>query len=114
MSRKFNKDLTSVETEHWKACLVDLGEGWNGDYNEDDPEDEPLFRFDYYSRESVNDEWQIPNDSSYCTQTNANIGHQLRKEFLEYLIEQVEDLSWDANIKHLCESLSWTRIEHIN
>jgi len=27
---------------------VELGEGWSGDYNSDDPEDEELLRFDAY------------------------------------------------------------------
>ncbi len=66
----------------WKAVLTELGEGWNGEYNPDDPEDEELVRFDMYRERNEKDwwdadhgehvngrfvSWYAPQDSSYCT-----------------------------------------------
>ena len=107
MSRKFNKGNWAVVSGNWKVELVDIGEGLCGDYNENDPEDIPLLRFDMYSRENSKSPWEVPNDSSYCTRVSADITAKQRKQVLSLLISEVEDLAWDWNVKKLCERLSW-------
>lgn len=107
---KFDKSCYSAETKHWKVELVDLGEGWSGDYNPDDPKDTPLLRFDYSKRANSKSPWVEAEDSSYCTQLNANVVDKykrLRKRILMHLLAQVNDFSPDRSIKKLGEQLSW-------
>ena len=107
---KFNRSFYSAQTDTWKVELVDLGEGNCGDYNPDDINDEPLLRFDYSSRKNKHCRWSEPNDSSYCTQINANrveADVELRKRILVFLLSQFCNEDWDTNIKKDCEQLSW-------
>ena len=50
-----------------------IGEGYEGDYNEDDPDDAPLLRFSVLTREQHPTEgdvgdWEPAEDASYCTE----------------------------------------------
>jgi hypothetical protein len=114
MSRKFKGGNWSVVSDNWKVELVDIGEGLCGDYNENDPEDVPLLRFDMYSRKNPKSRWQEPNDSSYCTRVHAEITSKQRKEVLTLLIAEVEDLAWDWNVKKLCERLSYIQCQPLD
>ena len=107
---KFDKYCYRAETKHWRVDLVDLGEGNCGDYDADDPEDVPLLRFDYYKRANSKSPWEESEDSSYCTQLNANVVDKykrLRKRILMHLLAQVNDFPPDQGIKKLGEQLSW-------
>lgn len=104
---RFKQRGNRIESKHWAVEWVDLGEGWKGDYNPDDPEDEPLLRFDFYSRENRKSPWDVPQDSSYCTQVNADTPVEVRKKLLVYLLMEVIDFPPDQSIKKLCERLSW-------
>ena len=61
---------TGIEYGNYKIVFVDIGEGLNGEYNPDDPDDIPLLRFDSYTL--VNDDWEPIDDGSYCTQVRAD------------------------------------------
>ena len=106
MARKFNRSNTSVVSGNWRVDLVDIGEGLNGDWQEDDPNDMPLLRFDMYSRKNSRSPWTEVSDSSYCTLVHADISGKQRKDVLTKLIEEVEDCSWDESVKKRCERLS--------
>lgn len=100
-----------IESVHWAVEFVDLDEGWHGEYNPDNPEDEPLLRFDMYSRENSKREWREPYDSSYCTQINADkVTKAQKRKLLVHLLNQVIDLQSDEPVKKLCERLSWIEI----
>lgn len=55
--------MSEVSFSHGRYRLewVDLGEGWNGDYNPDDPNDRPLLRADLYG------DGEMLDSGSYCT-----------------------------------------------
>ena len=63
-----------------KGEWIDIGEGWSGDYNPDDPTDTPLLRFDVLELTKVEGlfsdspelEWEVLDDASYCTQMPAD------------------------------------------
>ena len=60
------RDSIKVELE-W------IGEGWDGDYQEDDPEDDPLLRFTFYRKDAMAIAgWDQIDDTSYCTQLIAD------------------------------------------
>jgi hypothetical protein len=64
------------------------GEGWDGDYNFDDPEDVNLLRFDFYGRK--NGVWWTVFDASYCTQVPADTPDDVLANLLEVLMDEGE------------------------
>lgn len=87
----------SIEVE-WVA----LGEGWDGDYNPDDPEDTELLRFDVYK------DGEMVEDASYCTQVPADTPEPEQRRLLKIIMDEVRSpLEGDNSIKKLCERLSW-------
>lgn len=107
--------------------LEDLGEGWDGDYNEEDPLDEPLLRFSCYVRGDLlrryqdqapydveedqswlpNGEWSPLSNSSYCTQLNAEMEPHLKRHALEMLMGMLYDPIDSLRPKKACEEASW-------
>ncbi|GAB2733417.1 hypothetical protein [Nocardioides pakistanensis] len=69
----------SVQDGPVRVAFTDLGEGYSGDYDEDDPDDEPLLRLDtavradagvdgeYVFTDTDGAEWVNPDSYSWCT-----------------------------------------------
>lgn len=95
-----------------KIEWVELGEGLSGDYDEDDPEDEELLRFDIYVKGTIAQRWldegagynlmygeeEIdPNefyamtDGSYCTGFPADSTPEQRLAGLNIIMNKVYD-----------------------
>ena len=97
--------------------LESIGEGWSGDYNEDDPEDEELLRFTVYVDESRKDEvfcepafdnWYAVSDGSYCTRLPNSLSNEQKEQALRILMQEVlHALDSDESVKKACEYLSW-------
>lgn len=68
---------------------VNLGEGWSGDYDPEDPEDVPLLRADLFMEE--NGEWVEPADSSYCTLAPVGTPEEKLREVSERLFYRLGD-----------------------
>lgn len=87
--------------------LEDIGEGYNGDWNADNPNDIPLLRFTVSRIE--NGEPQQIDDASYCTLINAiTTTTEQRQRALETIMDRVYDpATAGRSIKRLCEGLSW-------
>jgi len=89
-----------------KVELEDIGEGWSGDYDPEDPEDEALLRFSVLRRQGS--DWESLDDASYCTRLRADLPEADQRKALEILMDQVYEPAKDGNsIKKLCERLSW-------
>jgi hypothetical protein len=77
-----------IKSKQYKGLSVDLhwdcSEGVSGEYDEDDPTDEPLLRFDVL----WNDE-QLP-DSSYCTNLRADDNRKLLRQATEAILAEAE------------------------
>lgn len=78
-------DLVSVELGDLRMELEHMGEGYNGDYDEDDPDDVPLLRFAFMSRrldaplgEDDGEEWEELELGSYCIEVDAREPWDLR------------------------------------
>jgi hypothetical protein len=91
-----------------KIEWVDLGEGWNGDWDPDDPDDTSLLRFDV--SELKNNEWiEIP-DASYCTQFPTNTPDHLKKRALHVIMNKIYDhATTGQSIKRQCQFMSWIK-----
>ena len=102
-----------------KAEWVRLGEGWNGDYDVSDPDDEELLRFDM-SYKDKHGNWQEIPDASYCTRFPAQKSKQAQRAALQYILAQYcnavnnhYDADTAPSLRGLGESLSWINEEDI-
>ena len=96
-----------------KVTLDCIGEGWNGDYDIEDPDDTYLMRFDVYIKnpESFNypyTDWLPVEDASYCTAFPENTLQELQDKAVRFIMNQIKNpLLNGYSIKKLCEKLSW-------
>ena len=106
----------SLQSSWLRVDWYNAGEGWWGDYNPGNPEDENLLRFDVYVRrgpqrqEDMDDGWQEVEDASYCTRIPANGDSDILERALRLLFKEYKDaLENDRNrsVKKLGEALSW-------
>ena len=95
-----------------KVEWIDIGEGWSGDYNPDDPTDTPLLRFDVLELTKVEGlfsdspelEWEVLDDASYCTQMPADTSEADLRRAAEIIMDATYG---KTNIKKICAELSW-------
>jgi len=89
---------------NYKAQWSDIGEGMDGDYNPDNPDDVALLRFDTY--EMVDGKWESIDDGSYCTAMPVGADESILKAGLEYLLRELSDLG-GRSPKKMLEGASW-------
>ena len=101
-----------------KVTLTNIGEGLFGDYDENDPQDIPLLRFDVYKRydgpytvadyEAGRGEyWDAIEDASYCTNMRADAPFDEAISALVVIMNEVYFfVQQDLPIKKTCERLS--------
>ena len=103
----YGEELELVK-DNVKVIWENIGEGYNGDYDEEDPEDDNLLRFTVYVKE---DEcWMQVDDSSYCTYVTADTDNEKLMELLNVLmVEFYNVLHYDiyASVKKLGETMSF-------
>lgn len=86
----------------WSEC----GEGYNGDYNPEDPDDVELLRFDVYRWDGI--DWEPVDNASYCTGVPVNTPTERQTELLRVILDDVaDDVRAGISIKKKCEHLSW-------
>jgi hypothetical protein len=95
-----------------KVEWAELGEGKDGDYDPNDPDDIELLRFDVSREEG--DDWEAIDDASYCTQVPVSATPEQRAKGLQLIMDEIYDAaSEDHSIKKACEHLSWISLESI-
>lgn len=98
------KDTVVCSVSRGRVTVVfeNLNEGYNGDYNPLDPNDEILLRFTVYK-----DDEEVP-DASYCTTIpyteKLTTIYSSAKKILDTVYEPVMN---DISVKKICEYLSW-------
>lgn len=107
----------ATSQNRYRLEWVYLGEGYDLDYDPDDPSDEPLLRFDVYVWNKDAGDWDGHiDDASYCTMNNVKtsaddlimMGHSILMDFAD---------AWDAGSsgKRTLERWSWvTPIDFVN
>lgn len=91
-----------VSSEYWRVVAEYIGEGYSGDYDDSDPDDKPLIRYDFFKQgeeEAVD---------SYCTlmpTTNPDAVKGMAHLFLNALDER------EQFPKHYIQELTWTEPE---
>ena len=87
-----------------RVSFVQLGEGWGGDYDPDDPDDEELLRLDFHRL--VDGEWE--EIASYCTAMPVKVGPNYQWAALRHAMSEVYGHN-DGFIDHMGQQLSWMK-----
>lgn len=94
--------IASAARDNVRVDIEYIGEGWKGDYDENDPTDEPLLRFSVYK-----DDEQV-DDASYCTSIRADVSREYANTLARFILDEVYCPVRDGySVKKLCEALSW-------
>lgn len=85
---------------------VNLGEGQDGDFDESDPDDTNLLRFDVFRKEGGR--WTEVPDGSFCTRMPAQTERVVLKRALVHIMDRIHsDVVSSGRAKRACEHLSW-------
>jgi len=91
----------------------ETGEGKNGNYNPDDPEDQPMLRFDVYELDEG--EWVEVDSASYCTALPATVSEEMMDKALMVLMRELgPGVRAGVSIKKKAERLSWLSPENLD
>ena len=104
-----------------KVEFINIGEGYNGDYNPEDLEDAELLRFAVYIQRDCSDDeldeddgWVEVEDSSYCTCIQADTDKDKIYKAINVIFDEyknhVTHIRNDGSVKKLGESLSWINV----
>ena len=99
--------LPSIIRGNVRIDWVNLDEGFDGDYDPENPDDVNLLRFDVSMFK--NGEWVEVPDGSYCTQVPAKTDKgTLSRILVSFMNEIYDDVVSVGKAKRTCERLSWT------
>jgi hypothetical protein len=106
------KDIEVVSKDGLiKVVLEYIGEGYQGDYDPKDSEDEPLLRYSLYQKDDDGD-WDDVDCGSYCTYLSVNDDRDKLVKVANTILRLVEDgLTSDNHQKFLYERLSHINID---
>ena len=113
---KFYGNNEEIVMEIWDDVIMavweNIGEGFSGDYNEEDADDQNLLRFSVYIKDN-DGEWEAIEDASYCTQNPYDTPEERLKSMLEIIFKEYRDVLDEYppkySVKKLGERLSWIR-----
>lgn len=105
--------LTFVDMEltegKYRVVLEYIGEGADGDFDESDPDDEPLLRFSCY--EKIDGEFESIDDASYCTQLTTDTPRDILDRALKVIMRELKDArDGGSSGKKAMEQMSWLSI----
>ena len=88
---------------------TNLDEGYDGDYDPENPDDVNLLRFDVSVANLDKSSWEEVEDGSYCTQVPAHTHPETLKRILVSFMDYIyDDIVSVQKSKRKCEQLSWT------
>jgi hypothetical protein len=108
-----------------------IGEGWSGDWQHDDPNDEPLLRFtvyyltlapiydttaDYYEatvQVGYTSHWEELDDASYCTMMPYDTHSYALIKAANFILNEIDGAIDTRNYKRILEALSWMKPENL-
>jgi len=99
-------DIVAVEEDGVKVEYDWMGEGKNGDYQPDDPDDSPLLRFTVYQLKGAT--WCPIDESSNITLMPITTSEETLGKLARYILNIVKNHVLNGRkIKGECERLSW-------
>ncbi len=106
-------DVITISDNKLRVDFEHIGEGWSGDYNPDDKEDNPLVRYTVSVRrpDADPDAWEQMDDASYCTRiplatSNDDMG-VLAAIVYDRFADVVDNYLDSESVKRLGEELSY-------
>ncbi len=104
-----DESIVTIQDDTIMAVLEDIGEGYNGDYNPEDEDDEQLLRFTVYISED--DRFEQIDDASYCTYIPLSTPFGELTRLCKVIFDEYRNVA-DAyrngsSVKKLGERLSW-------
>lgn len=102
-------NIDSVTRDGVRIAWSELGEGYSGDYNPNDPNDRELLRFDIWVKRDG--EWEMADDGSYCTLVPVTANAAQRFDLLLLLMSKLYDAVKNDNYKKLAEQMSWIELD---
>ncbi len=103
-SRYFEGSVPEIALidDKYKVEWVNLGEGKDGEYDNKDPNDVALLRFD------ISFNGDVLQDGSYCTLVPVDTPEHILRKALERIMDAVKDKCVDGDCpKKVLEELSW-------
>lgn len=92
--------------------LSHIGEGYNGDFDEEDSQDKMLLRFDFSTKTPEGEE--EVEDASYCTNLTLPATQEAVQEAANLLLEMAgPEILENGRAKRTCEALSWANWDWI-
>lgn len=90
----------------YRVTFENIGEGYNGDYNENDPTDQPLLRFS--CEKKVGRSWEWMEDASYCTCLPDTTSKKKLEGYSKRIVKCLEDTDAKGeSYRHELERFSW-------
>lgn len=95
-----------LERGNLRVSWVELGEGYDGDYDETDEEDVELLRFDVHQK--VDGEWVEVEDCSFCTHFPVAASSEEQARGLEFLMNRLYPVfEGGGSLRRTAQRLSW-------
>lgn len=107
VEREIDIDPNDSGVEALQVSWIDIGEGMDGDYNPEDPDDEALFRLDVMAKRFG--EWDWVDDGSICTCTPTETNEATLLKLLEIAMDKIHPyyLKNNGRIKKVMDDLSY-------
>ena len=80
-----SETVMRLESSWLRVDWANIGEGYHGDFDKDDENDEPLLRYYAYYRQEPGDEFMEVEDFSCCTMISANTSHAILERALRFI-----------------------------
>ena len=93
-----------VHNEKYSLSFCYLGEGTDGDYDPENPDDVPLLRYDVC--EKINGEWEPLRNGSACCQIKATEKRSHLKKAAKHMLEIVSKVDSEY-LNNTVQLLSW-------
>ena len=98
--------IAALEYTNIRVEFNNIGEGYNGDFNPNDPDDVYLLRFDISTRKGTG--WEPVEDASRCTQIPVGAAPEvILKRALEIHDAVHDALIAGDSIRAICDKCSW-------
>jgi hypothetical protein len=97
-----------VHNKKFSLTLDFIGEGTDGDYDPENPDDVPLLRYDVC--EKVDGEWEPLRNGSACCQLSAKEKRADLKKAAKKMLEIVSKTD-PQNLNFVVQLLSWIQME---
>ena len=108
-----DETVAEIDDGNIKVEWANIGEGYNGDYNPNDPDDVELLRF--YVYEWDDGYWEPVDDASYCTTVPLHSDPDIIEETIRVLYKRFADVIYNrsGSVKKLGEMMSWISPDNI-